>query len=237
MRKQIRKWFILCLSTVLIGTICLSFTSLWNAEGREIPINKLNYGHNLMIVAHPDDESIFGGNELSHGDYVVICVTNGDNPVRRQEFYNVMKDTHNTGIILSFPDVTNGKRDDWDGVKKQIKEQVKQAVSKKDWDKIVTHNPEGEYGHQHHKMLNKIVTDVCEESEKSNVLYYFGHYFKKSDLYLHPHVILSDQDLARKYEILKNYPSQKHVVEGLGHILPYEELIFWMNFKTMDYEK
>ncbi len=231
-RRQVNRYFLLTMSLLLVGVICLSFTTLWTEEGREIPLKKLEKGHKLMIVAHPDDESIFAGSELVGGDYVVICITNGDNPVRRQEFYNVMKMTHNTGVILSFPDKTNGKRDDWEGVKDQIKEQVARAVTKKDWEKIVTHNPEGEYGHQHHKMVDEIVTSVCQENKQTGALYYFEHYFKKLDLYLHPYPILSAQELFLKQEILKNYPSQKHVVDGLGHILPYEELIFWKDFKT-----
>lgn len=232
MYTKINRRFLTVLSFLLLGMICLSFTSLWIGEGREIPLKKLDQGHKLMIVAHPDDESIFGGDELSGGDYVVLCITNGDNPVRRQEFYNVMKMTHNTGIILSFPDKTNGKRDNWKGVKSQIKAQIKRAVTQKEWDKIVTHNPEGEYGHQHHMMVNQIVTDVCQESNQTNGLYYFEHYFRKSDLYLHPTPVLSEQAVSWKNEILKNYSSQKHVVDGLGHILPYEELIFWKDFQT-----
>ena len=47
----------------------------------------------LMIVAHPDDELIFGGAELiKYGpEYRVICLTNQSNEVRRNEFEEVMK--------------------------------------------------------------------------------------------------------------------------------------------------
>src|SRR5215510_5098323 len=45
----------------------------------------------VMIVAHPDDESLFGGEALtSTRGWTVICVTNGTNEQRRREFINAM---------------------------------------------------------------------------------------------------------------------------------------------------
>src|SRR5687768_13295990 len=45
----------------------------------------------LMIVAHPDDESLFGGEALtSSGGWTVVCVTNGTNEQRRREFISAM---------------------------------------------------------------------------------------------------------------------------------------------------
>ena len=44
----------------------------------------------LMIVAHPDDEILWGGASLSHHRYVVVCMTNGDHPIRSVEFERVM---------------------------------------------------------------------------------------------------------------------------------------------------
>lgn len=65
----------------------------------------------LMIVAHPDDETIWGGSHLINGNYTVLCITNGNNKKRKKEFMKVMEKTHSKGIILSFPDKTKGKRD------------------------------------------------------------------------------------------------------------------------------
>ena len=62
MYTKINRRFLTVLSFLLLGMICLSFTSLWIGEGREIPLKKLDQGHKLMIVAHPDDESMAGMN-------------------------------------------------------------------------------------------------------------------------------------------------------------------------------
>ena len=48
-------------------------------------------GGKLMLVAHPDDELIFGGQELlESGGWKVIALTNGDSLERRLEFKKVM---------------------------------------------------------------------------------------------------------------------------------------------------
>ena len=38
---------------------------------------------------------------------------------------NVIKKTHSKGIILSFPDKTKGKRDNWKSCKKDIQREIK----------------------------------------------------------------------------------------------------------------
>ena len=43
-----------------------------------------------MIVAHPDDEVLWGGINLSLSDWVVICSTHKNDPVRSKEFYKTM---------------------------------------------------------------------------------------------------------------------------------------------------
>ena len=47
---------------------------------------------NLMIVAHPDDELVFGGAELiKYGTlYKVVCISYKNNKIRSKEFENVM---------------------------------------------------------------------------------------------------------------------------------------------------
>lgn len=110
---------------------------------------------NLMIVAHPDDECLFGGGQLiTVPDWKVICVTNGDHPVRRQEFAQAMEMTKSKYEIWNF----------YDDLKTPLEEDfLKRDLSKviqKGWDKIVTHNIDGEYGHLHHMQIHRIVHDL-----------------------------------------------------------------------------
>ena len=84
-------------------------------------INQLNLTEcqRLMIVAHPDDETIWGGSHLLKGHYLVVCLTNGNNAKRKKEFMKIMKETHNQGLMFDYPDKTNGQRDKWLHVKKK----------------------------------------------------------------------------------------------------------------------
>ncbi|MBR4262072.1 MAG: PIG-L family deacetylase [Bacilli bacterium] len=187
---------------------------------------------NLMIVAHPDDDMIWGGGHLIEDNYLVICVTCGNVQTRVEEFHKVMEATHNSYIMLGYPDLTNGKRDDWSTVYSDIENDIERILKYKKWKMIVTHNPDGEYGHQHHKMTSSIVTDKSLKNKKEDILYYFGKYYTKEEKeklnYSIPEI---DKDLLKKKEeILKLYVSQEKVIEGLSHMLPHEDFIAYQNW-------
>lgn len=175
----------------------------------------------LMIVAHPDDESLWGGSHLLEGGWFVVCITNGTNDIRKKEFMDVMEYSKCTGLILDYPDKVNGVRDDWSHVKKGISKDINKIISSNHWKKIVTHNPDGEYGHQHHILTSAIVTKQCTQLKTFDKLYYFGKYYKKKKLKkisgLIP--IHNEKDLDK---MLSLYTSQKKTVSVLHHMVKYE---------------
>lgn len=59
------KKLLLCILSLIL---CLN-TSVIHAQEPE----------SLMIVAHPDDETIWGGSHLINGNYTVLCITNVNN--------------------------------------------------------------------------------------------------------------------------------------------------------------
>lgn len=67
----------------------------------KIDEEKISSIDNVMIVAHPDDETLWGGEQLLKENYLVICITNGDNKIRKKEFEKVMEETKDYGIILN----------------------------------------------------------------------------------------------------------------------------------------
>lgn len=92
---------------------------------------------------------------------------------------------------------------------------------------VVTHNPEGEYGHIHHEMTSQLVTQEYYRNYQKNDLYYFGQYYKKKVL---PEVEsslrkVSSENEAVKRSLLENYKSQQKVVDMFAHMIPYEEWI------------
>lgn len=85
------KKLLLCILSLML---CLN-TSVIHAKEPE----------SLMIVAHPDDETIWGGSHLINGNYTVLCITNGNNKKRKKEFMNVTSTSCNiyTSIQKNIP--------------------------------------------------------------------------------------------------------------------------------------
>lgn len=188
-----------------------------------LDLSKVN---KLMIVAHPDDETIWGGGHLIDGEYLVVCITDGYNKTRRSEFDTAVKHLNETNIplILNFPDKTFNKRDNWFGIKGKIEDAVDKCINLKDWELIVTHNKEGEYGHIHHKMTSSIVRSEYKKLDKQNPLYLFGTYHSKKKLpgYEASMTPMSEELYNKKVEVLKDFKSQEKVIESLFHMMKYE---------------
>lgn len=184
----------------------------------------LSHADNLMIVAHPDDETLWGGGHLIEGDYLVVCLTNAKNSTRSAEFQKAMEVSGDSYLMLSYPDKVLGKRDSWKQVEDDIAADLKLLLSAKKWDRIVTHNPEGEYGHQHHIRTSALVTQEYKALGLSCPLSYFGAYYSKAkiDAVSGGWKKLSEPTLSRKAEMLVAYDSQERVVKGFAHITDYE---------------
>lgn len=185
---------------------------------------------NLMIVAHADDELIWGGKELMDEDYVVVCVTCGYNvaPERVPEFSNVMKALNDEYIMLGYRDLENGVKSNWDKDYGFILKDVEDIVNFKNWDKIVVHSPFGESGHIHHKMLNRITTSVVKDKDK---LYYFGKYYYNLSEFPEDTVKIDDSYVKKKDELFKKYyKSQAHVKFQMFY--PYEKLYSYKDWHS-----
>lgn len=190
----------------------------------------------LMIVAHPDDDLLWGGAHLADRGYFVLCLTNNNNSVRRTEFENMKKTTGNCGLILSYPDKLKGKRSDWKRMSGSIRKDLDLIISYKEWDVIVTHNPAGEYGHIHHKWTSRLVTDVCEESRLTERLSYFGKFYWKKYI---PDDLerLSDEKCALKREWIKIYTSQQSGISKFIPMLPYENWVSYEQWNADETQK
>ena len=190
----------------------------------------------LMIVAHPDDELIWGGSRLFEDDWFVVCITNGKNKPRHAELDKVMKETGDSYIIMDFPDKVDGKKSDWSKDKDTINEYLSDIINMRDWDEIVTHNPAGEYGHIQHRMTSEMVTSLVEDKEK---LMYFGIYYPEkkleetgsTDKSGQPLGRISEKDYERKQDIFKrDYPSQKNI--PFYHMFSHENWVSYSGWKA-----
>jgi LmbE family N-acetylglucosaminyl deacetylase len=101
-----------------------------------------------MVVAHPDDECLWGAGIVlqNPGDWTVICCSiPKTDPIRAWKFFdacNVLKAKPRLLPYTESSSLTHLRELDL-GL----------------FDTIVTHNQHGEYGHQHHKQLHFYVKE------------------------------------------------------------------------------
>lgn len=147
----------------------------------------------LMVVAHPDDEIIFGGAHLLAGDeWTVICVTNGNNLERRQEFEEVMRRVGADYEIWNYRDTYSRQ---FDIVR--LKRDLQRLVRQNRFAMTVTHGLCGEYGHPQHKVIARMMRQIVPHN-----LYAFAMGKKK----------LPEPVLQKKLELLVLYESQEKTI-------------------------
>ncbi len=178
----------------------------------------------VMFVAHPDDELLWGGRHLLEDDYLVVCLTRGNDRVRRAEFEAVLRASGDKGLILSYPDKIGGRRSNWKFWRKNIEADIAAVLQYKEWEVVATHNAEGEYGHQHHIMTHESVAKQFESTGCQADLYWFGTYYA-NDKVPDDLVEMDKSAYNKKRELAKLYESQRSTMRKLYHMLPYEEWI------------
>ena len=158
-------------------------------------MSKLN---KLMVVAHPDDETLFGGGELlKHmGEYKVICLDYGNHTVRHKEFISAMeklgveKWEHLDGTPYKSSVSYN---------ESILIPKLQRVLDEQNWERVVTHNQGGEYGHYRHIGTHNVMARLCPDK-----LWVFDTCYKEP---------LHEQVRILKGRILEScYPSQKQVL-------------------------
>ncbi len=179
--------------------------------------NKTINPNKLMIIVHPEDGLIWGGNELSQGNYLVICLTCNK---KDKDFISIMNKMHNDYILLDYDETTNFKEEN-----NILNDKMKYYLNMKDWSKIITHNSEGEYGNIANKIISKKVTDYTSNKE---VLYYFSKYylkeeFKKESIRFYK---LNEEEYINKIQYISMLKDLDYVNE-FAHYIPYESFQKW----------
>ena len=145
----------------------------------------------LLVVAHPDDEVLWGGlNLISQPGWFVVCSTHLNDPVRSSEFFRTMSYCNVNRYIMF--DV-NDEYTESDSVADKLYDGtlfdgVLKKLSKHPWKLVLTHNDVGEYGHAHHRKVHRMVkkyftspkvfkvgprlSDSQVEAKRNTLLYY-----------------------------------------------------------------
>jgi LmbE family N-acetylglucosaminyl deacetylase len=128
----------------------------------------------LVIVAHPDDETIWmGGTILKNKDWewTIVSLCRKDDADRMPKFLRVCK-TYNASPIIS--DLDDEKLKPLST--KKVIEKIEEIIPKTDFDFIYTHGKNGEYGHLRHIEIHDAVTKMVKENKITcKRLHYFSY--------------------------------------------------------------
>lgn len=223
MKRSVKYSIIILLLFLSSIFLLLNFHLDLDTQIKRADIDKID---NLMIVAHPDDETLWGGVHLLKGKYLVVCVTCGRNKARYYEIKQAMKVSDDDFIGLWYPDKVKGERDDWYTLYDDLYKDIYKIISLKKWKIIATHNPQGEYGHIHHRMVSNVVTDIYDELNLNTKLYYFGKYYSKRGIVNRPKPTykINKRDLEIKNKkMIKKYKTQKFIEKKFNQMFKYED--------------
>jgi len=118
-----------------------------------------------LIVAHPDDETLWaGGTLLSHPEWecFVVCLCRGSDTDRNPKFYKTLKFLNAEGTMGNIDD-----EPEQIPLNDQLLESaILELLPPKHFDLIITHSPDGEYTrHIRHEETGQAVTELWR-SEK-----------------------------------------------------------------------
>ena len=165
--------------------------------------NNFDYLH---IIAHPDDDAIFGGVFQKTFDFCkwgIVCLTYNKEHERGKELINWQQHLNiypGAIFFLDFPDNPLDLENNKCSFKKtDVALALKRLNLKCNF--ILTHNQYGEYGHPHHMMVNECVKEVY--SNIKIIEYAFGSKNYTQEL-----------SVACQYELaLNSYKSQSEIIQ------------------------
>jgi LmbE family N-acetylglucosaminyl deacetylase len=112
----------------------------------------------LMIVAHPDDETLFGFSDLLNNKCQIICLTQRSLAIRAKQFEEILTLTDSSGVIL---DYRNSSTDTWADRTDAVFFTELAPLITGPFDAVVSHGADGEYGHLQHKRTHTIAQYIA----------------------------------------------------------------------------
>jgi len=134
----------------------------------------------LIIVAHPDDETIWMGGSLLKNkdkwDITIISLCRKDDKDRAPKF-KIVCDKLNAKCFMS--DLDDSEKGDFKKISNEdIIKRVLQFTNGKSYDYIFTHGENGEYGHVRHIEVHNAIVEMINKKLLSAKKVFFFSYFK-----------------------------------------------------------
>ncbi len=195
-----------------------------------------------IIVAHPDDETLWaGGTILSHPSWkcFIVCLCRGSDAERAPRFNNALKILKSEGVMGDLDDGPDQNPLD----EKELDRAIMDLLPSKHFDLIITHNPSGEYTrHLRHEEAGIAVMKCWHRGEISaNELWTFAYEDGDKQYYPRPvknapiYLSLTKRIWQRKYSIItETYGFEKCSFEA--ETTPHAES-FWQFTNSHDAKK
>jgi LmbE family N-acetylglucosaminyl deacetylase len=162
-----------------------------------------------VIVAHPDDETLWaGGTILSHPSWqwFIICLCRGSDKNRAPKFLKTLQILGSEGIMGDLDDGPEQKPLD----ENELEHTILQILPSKHFDLIISHNPSGEYTrHIRHEETGKAVIKLWHAGKiYANELWTFAYEDGNKKYYPRPietasvYHKLTEQIWLKKYSII-----------------------------------
>jgi len=162
-----------------------------------------------VIVAHPDDETLWaGGLLLSHPEWSTFIVTlcRGEDPDRVPRFVKALERLDANGAM----GILDDGADQYPLSAKRVQDTILSLLPRWDYDILLTHAPQGEYTwHRRHGEVSMAVRDLWREGHlQAKDLWQFayedggGTYPPQPQSGTSLHLPLTDAIWTRKYQII-----------------------------------
>ncbi len=168
-----------------------------------------DYGDCAVVVAHPDDETLWaGGTILLHPEsrWTIVTVCRASDPDRSGRFHRLCE---RLGALGRMGDLDDGPEQSPLEIG-QVAEAILGLLPEKRYDLILTHGPAGEYTrHRRHEEVHQAVVSLWTEGRlQAGDLWTFayedgnGRYLPRSKPDADVHVRLSENIRRKKYGII-----------------------------------